>query len=469
MGESKILNTRIRLKYDSFNNWTTNNPVLLKGELAVVEVANPQNNISQVPAVLLKVGDGTTTFNQLPWCSALAADVHKWAKQPNKPEYDASEIKNLENYISGKVEDTNTQYQIVKVNNTSFKIQSKEKGETTWKDGETIQIVYTLSEGASDGTVNFNGVDVAVHGLGSAAYTDAGMYEVAGEANKVQTEVVGTIGDDANKITIYGTRKFIEVKTASVQESALQQSKTYTDNQINAKIGSVYKPQGSINFANLPNPVVATQLGYVWNVNEAFSADDRFVSSEVGKKFTAGTNVAVIIQGNKYYLDALSGSIDLTNYATNEWTQQQLNNLKENLIGQNTEVAATNIKGAVVESKQYSDNIQKSTDARIQVIETKLGTTTIEQQIKNEINKLNKSDNVVTGQFVSSVSETNGIITVTRNIPRINDIENLQSALDKKANDSEFAKVAKTGNINDLEQNLNDYIVFDCGSSSSVI
>ena len=33
----------------------------------------------------MKVGDGTSTFAQLPWISAKAADVYAWAKQANLP------------------------------------------------------------------------------------------------------------------------------------------------------------------------------------------------------------------------------------------------------------------------------------------------------------------------------------------------------------------------------------------------
>ena len=40
----------------------------------------------------------------------------------------------------------------------------------------------TLVEGTENGTVKFNGTDVPVHGLGSAAYTEASAYEVAGAA-----------------------------------------------------------------------------------------------------------------------------------------------------------------------------------------------------------------------------------------------------------------------------------------------
>lgn len=84
----KILNTRIKLKYDSYENWSTNNPVLLAGEVALVYV--PADKVAEVgehnltgttpPHVLMKVGDGTNNFNSLKYVSALAADVNSYAK-----------------------------------------------------------------------------------------------------------------------------------------------------------------------------------------------------------------------------------------------------------------------------------------------------------------------------------------------------------------------------------------------------
>ena len=42
--------------------------------------------------------------------------------------------------------------------------------------------VYSVTEGATNGTVAVNGTDVNVHGLGSAAYTESTAYETAGAA-----------------------------------------------------------------------------------------------------------------------------------------------------------------------------------------------------------------------------------------------------------------------------------------------
>lgn len=85
---TKELQTRIALKYDSYSAWTSapgKDLVLLAGELGICHISDANQNSNVVPTVLFKVGDGTKTFEQLPWASAKAADVYSWAK--------ASEVK----------------------------------------------------------------------------------------------------------------------------------------------------------------------------------------------------------------------------------------------------------------------------------------------------------------------------------------------------------------------------------------
>ena len=53
-------------------------------------------------------------------------------------------------------------------------------------------------------------------------------------------------------------------------------------------------------------------------------------------------------------------------------------------------------------------------------LKTKVGEKTVATQITDKINTLNKDDNAVAGQYVSAVSETNGIINVSReNLPTL--------------------------------------------------
>ena len=493
------LNTRIQLKYDTYENWTTNNPVLLAGEVAVTTVQSAQAPVSQVPAILFKVGDGTNNFNTLKWASAIAADVYPWAKASVKPTYQASEIEGLEDYISGQIQDTDTQYQIIASGTNGIQLQSRPKTGGAWTNvGSPITITYTLTTGTTNGTVSFNGTEVAVKGLGSAAYTESSAYDAAGTAAGVQTAVIGTSGDQSSAITIYGTRKYAEEKATAAQtaattaansytddqitqaktdligtgdatsttiKGAVAESKTYTDTQIAAKIGSVYKPAGSTAFEDLPTPA-ANLLGNVYNVTNAFTADAEFITGEQGTQYPAGTNVVVVEVEDAYYYDALTGIVDLSSYATQTWVNGQLQTQSENLIGEESGVTANTIQGAVVEAKGYADGLNTAMDGRVDALETNVGSTPVATQIQTAIQALDKADSAVANQFVTSVSETDGVVAVTRARPQIADVQNLQSTLDNKVDTSSLADIATTGNVNDLIQTPGDWIVFNCGSST---
>lgn len=87
----KILNTRIKLKYDSYANWTNETGaafVLKEGEVGICAIPSGSTAVNgelSRPQILLKVGDGTSAFSSLPWVSAKAADVYDWAKQVQLP------------------------------------------------------------------------------------------------------------------------------------------------------------------------------------------------------------------------------------------------------------------------------------------------------------------------------------------------------------------------------------------------
>lgn len=97
MATEKILNTRVQLKYDSYANWTSTtlgenkgaNFVLKAGEIGIcyLPIGYSENQAvgSQPPQILIKVGNGTAKFSELPWASAKAADVYEWAKQVSLP------------------------------------------------------------------------------------------------------------------------------------------------------------------------------------------------------------------------------------------------------------------------------------------------------------------------------------------------------------------------------------------------
>ena len=55
----KEFDARIQLKRDTSANWTNNNPVILNGEIIIVDTANGGTRT--------KTGDGTKTYTQLPF------------------------------------------------------------------------------------------------------------------------------------------------------------------------------------------------------------------------------------------------------------------------------------------------------------------------------------------------------------------------------------------------------------------
>lgn len=138
----KILQTRIQLKYDSLTNWLSSTFIPKSGELCIATVPSnaTETGVVAPPAVIAKCGNGTDTFADLPWLQAVASDVYAWAKAPTRPTYKASEIEELEDFIDKTIEDTNTSYQMVKVDDYTYKLQSQEKGATTWTDVSTLTI-----------------------------------------------------------------------------------------------------------------------------------------------------------------------------------------------------------------------------------------------------------------------------------------------------------------------------------------
>lgn len=88
---------------------------------------------------------------------------------------------------------------------------------------------------------------------------------------------------------------------------------TYTKYEVDGKLTSVYKPQGSIAFASLPAPS-ADNLGFVYNVSNAFTTTTSFLEGS-GKAYPAGSNVVVVQNGDSYAYDIQGGFYDLSPYA----------------------------------------------------------------------------------------------------------------------------------------------------------
>ena len=646
-----IFQTRVQLKYDTYENWTTNNPILLAGEVAIATVDSTDGNKSatrfqNLPNVVIKVGDGTNRYNTLKFVSGLAADVYEWAKADTKPTYTASEIGGLKTFIEENSDyDTDTQYTIEAVADSTYKFELKYKGltDSAFKSFDTpvyidltevntrlnsAEAAITKLNGASDveGSVA-NSIEKAIDKLD---YNVAGIANAADSTIDVLKEENGVISASYKKIAIThdqvtdwatavkpiedeigeleGRVEVLEGEMDDVQEFITGYPDDVND-RINTAIGKLNATEvagsqsgSSISFINkvsesagiVSADVASVELTGIYDAETNKIATQDYVKQQVadltgamhfigesttdpaegtvtvdGEAYTGVAGDIVIFEAKEYICDKNGDWIELgdegsaaaqiaklnANVANNEGAAYtvasvvQASGVLTEVKTQKIQIAMDQVTGLSDEFSGVSDRIKAVEDdvadheERIVDLEETAAAldTTIGDKINAAIDKLDKADAEVEGQYVSAVSEENGIITVSRKalptIPNL-DLEDggdadvsgntvevvasisvdghkithkdatvvteagltarvnaLASTVDAQSNSIapedattikvltkvveengvlveskseavELHKVAKSGNVDDLDQTADTYFVLNCGSSS---
>ena len=244
----KVLNTRIALRYDTYENWMSSTVILKKGEVAIATIPTGDTSGSSqyLPAVLMKVGDGDHTFKDLKWTQAVAADVPTWAKQANKPTYAATEITGLADYISGEIQDTDTQYTLVKgANDYEWKLMSRAKGEEAYTN---LVATLTIPDKTADitalqGLVGDTKVSTQIANAIAALKLDE-TYEAKGAADTVKTALLGDAATDYNTLgkledAVLAVKATAESKTTMAEVEAKEYAtKTEAQGYATAVVGT---------------------------------------------------------------------------------------------------------------------------------------------------------------------------------------------------------------------------------------
>ena len=178
---------------------------------------------------------------------------------------------------------------------------------TAWTQINAQQVI---AEGATNGTISVAGVDVPVHGLGSAAYTEAAAYDAAGSAAAVLGDAEDTSADN----TVYGAKAAAkEAKTAADAAQAAADAKVATvtagDASINVNNTTATAPKLNVKLSEDEDNVlelvadglkVATGSAPVYSiVKDASAAAGFFATYHLTK---AGANVGEAINIPKDYL-----------------------------------------------------------------------------------------------------------------------------------------------------------------------
>lgn len=201
---TKTLNTRILLRYDTYENWLNSTIVLKKGEMAICSVPSNKvvDGVVAPPAVLAKIGDDIHTFQELPWLQAISSDIHAWAKAAQKPVYTYNEIEGLDEHIGTIAVDTDTQYTLVKGDDDyTYKLMSRAKGAENYT---TEVATLTIPNPTSDiNALKALVGDVAVATQISnaiAALKLSDTYEAKGAAAAVKTALLGDAAEGYNTL-----------------------------------------------------------------------------------------------------------------------------------------------------------------------------------------------------------------------------------------------------------------------------
>jgi hypothetical protein len=317
MADTKTIITRIKNKVDLISAWKASsvNDVdsttrLLDGEIAIVRVptgneyVNPVTGVAEPEiALLMKVGDGTSTFDSLPWMSAKASDVYNWAKLPEE---------DFKAWVKTLVEvsdiDLSAYYTAEQVDNGFV---SKEAGKSLVADSE-IQKLVGVSVGANKVEASNNNGSIKIDGVDTVVYTPATpidytvtITEDATDSTIAKRYIFTQRGAEIGRIDL---AKELVVTSGSVKE-VTEAGKPYTG----AAVGDKYI---ELVIANQETPIYVPAKDLVDIYTPQANAEEVQIAISATNEISATLTEAVKTKLNKAHEhanQALLDSYDQTN------------------------------------------------------------------------------------------------------------------------------------------------------------
>lgn len=231
MANVNTIKTRILNKYDLLANYTSSF-IPLKGEICLVEIPSGTSNSGLTPpAVGIKVGDGSTTFDKLQWIQAIAGDVDTFVKGINEGNFPAK-VKAALGYSSTDSLDT-----VISSINTKFASYST----TAQMNTELAKKVDTTTLTAYQQEVT----NLLAGKVDNDTFTTYQGQVTAALNKKVETSLVDTTNAPAaNNLLL--TEKTIDGKITTVSNSINEKIGTLTNLTTTAK-GNVVAAINEVN------------------------------------------------------------------------------------------------------------------------------------------------------------------------------------------------------------------------------
>ena len=455
---SKTLKTRIKLKYDTLANWQGDGAsvVLLKGEVAICEVPTG-GSLEQVtpPAILFKVGDGVKTFAQLPWVSGLAADVYAWAKAATKPTYTASEVgaaPTNHNHTTSAITDF--------TNAVNGLIDAK------IEEIPSVEIPeYTLETGTAEGSVVLKkdgvtiGDDVIIQGYSALKASIAAKYTKP-EGGIPKTDLASAVQASLGKADSALQAGALDgYATTPAVTSAINTHNTSgtAHADIRALISTL---SGKVD--GLGNALHFVGAGASASRPLTGKDGDVYVDTDDGKEYVwANEQWNEFGSGDHITKSQADGYYDAKGTASNLITALDLATVS---VG-----AGQTIKTIAQTDGKVAVTTQSITIAQSQVsgLSTTLGTFATTSALNSKIAGLDKADAAVANQYVTAVSETDGVISVTRKQISYNELADKPTIATPAA--GKLLDAAGTEIFNANQTGDSTIIVIDCGSATELV
>lgn len=421
MATEKILNTRILMKIDTLENWNNSTLKLKEGELAFATVAASAGTGLEEPVVMVKIGEAEEkTFSELKWAfHAKAADVLAACKteaglktfinnviaeagiaSSDAMEALAGRVTTAEGKITvleGEMDavekqasdnataiaelqslvgtDESVSDQILNAINalnlpTTYAAKSLE---TTVADhvADTVAHVTTadktkwngalqasdIAAGSVNGTIAVKGTDVAITGLGSAAFTESTAYDASGAAAQALADAKTYMADNYDAKGSADTaesnakkyaKDYVDGLAGNYDESgaaaqALVDAKKYTDDEITEWVG---------------DETVGTQI------SNAISDLD------LANTYDAKGAAAAAESAAKSHADSLNTAMNTRVEALEAIDHDHANKAELDKI-----VEGDKAKWDAMEqnAKDYADGLDEAMDGRVAALEAKFG------------------------------------------------------------------------------------------------
>lgn len=425
MAQTKTLNARLALKYDLLSNWIaeSNQFILKRGEIAIAEIPAVDPANKQNPPVMFKVGDGEKTFNQLDWASALAADVYSWAKAAGLS-VDAASIADGQ-YVTG-----------LKWENDTLKITTSALITDVANNGESLKAATTKAVKEYVDSEVQKAVSGGVEGLATEEYVDNAITTLTNGAVKNAADAASTAQTKANEAYELADTKatLADVETAGYAKTAdvvTNEELTQYDTSVQATYATKEALKATDDIAKDAQSKIDTFMGTIESDTEAVDTLKEIVDL-IGAEDAASGLLADVAQ-LKEKDTTLQGEIDANETAIG--TINTTIGAYGDIVSHNASEFATAAQGAKADTAVQPAALEGY------------------KQVQEAVAEVGAAN-----QTLKISQDVQGKITATPV-----DIAIAATQV------SGLANIATTGNVNDLIQTSGDYILFDCGSATTLI